>query len=266
MQDTVPYLANKYNIEIPHRALTEDEIFEMNYIALYREVAMWISKQEPTEMVQKEIERRQWSSSHLSSMMAGSCPDYHALRAHLKALGFTGEFLDETDIAPNIFSPNNLILSICDAYGRPVGFTARNLRYDGVVDHATGRLPMGPKYIATNCKGMRVNVFNKAERLYNLHVAKQNHPPLYIFEGHPDVITANLHGIKNAVGIGAPHVHINAVTMDTKGYSKTVLNNGAVIDNNTESKPETKSDTKPESKTDRDSKKKPPKPSPTSGG
>ena len=59
----------------------------------------------------------------------------------------------------------------------------------------------------------------------------------------------------NAVGIGAPHVHINAVTMDTKGYSKTVLNNGAVIDNNTESKPETKSDTKPESKTDRDSKK-----------
>lgn len=70
----------------------------------------------------------------------------------------------------------------------------------------------------------------------------------------------------NAVGIGAPHVHINAVTMDIKGYSKTVLNNGAVIDNNTESKPETKSDTKPESKTDRDSKKKPPKPSPTSGG
>lgn len=70
----------------------------------------------------------------------------------------------------------------------------------------------------------------------------------------------------NAVGIGAPHVHINAVTMDTEGYSKTVLNNGAVIDNNTESKPETKSDTKPESKTDRDSKKKPPKPSPTSGG
>lgn len=70
----------------------------------------------------------------------------------------------------------------------------------------------------------------------------------------------------NAVGIGAPHVHINAVTMDTKGYSKTVFNNGAVIDNNTESKPETKSDTEPESKTDRDSKKKPPKPSPTSGG
>lgn len=70
----------------------------------------------------------------------------------------------------------------------------------------------------------------------------------------------------NAVGIGAPHVHINAVTMNTEGYSKTVLNNGAVIDNNTESKPETKSDTKPESKTDRDSKKKPPKPSPTSGG
>lgn len=70
----------------------------------------------------------------------------------------------------------------------------------------------------------------------------------------------------NAVGIGAPHVHINAVTMDTKGYQKSVLNNGAVIDNNTESKLETKPDTKPESKTDRDSKKKPPKPSPTSGG
>lgn len=70
----------------------------------------------------------------------------------------------------------------------------------------------------------------------------------------------------NAVGIGAPHVHINAVTMDPKGYPKTVLNNGAVIDNNTESKPETRSDTKPKSKTDRDSKKKPPKPSPTSGG
>ena len=70
----------------------------------------------------------------------------------------------------------------------------------------------------------------------------------------------------NAVGIGAPHVHINAVTMDPKGYQKSVLNNGAVIDNNTESKPETKPDTKPESKTNPDSKKKPPKPSPTSSG
>ena len=35
MQDTVPYLAEKYKIEIPHRALSEDEIFEMNYLALY---------------------------------------------------------------------------------------------------------------------------------------------------------------------------------------------------------------------------------------
>lgn len=70
----------------------------------------------------------------------------------------------------------------------------------------------------------------------------------------------------NAVGIGAPHVHINAVTMDTKGYPKKLFSNGAIIDDATESKQESKTETKPESKTNPDSKKKPPKPSPTSGG
>lgn len=70
----------------------------------------------------------------------------------------------------------------------------------------------------------------------------------------------------NAVGIGAPHVHINAVTMDTKGYPKKLFSNGAIIDDATESKQKPETETKPESKTDRDSKKKPPKPSPTSGG
>lgn len=202
MQDTVPYLAEKYKIEIPHRALSEDEIFEMNYLALYKEVAHFISKQEPTRPVVAEIERRQWSNSHLSSMKIGSCSDYSAMRSHLKSLGFTSDFLDQTDIKPNIFNPNNLIITICDQYGRPVGFTARNLIFDGVLDDG-GRYVNGPKYIATNCKGLKVNVFNKADRLFNLHEAKKNHPPLYIFEGHPDVITANLHGLKNAVAIGA---------------------------------------------------------------
>ena len=70
----------------------------------------------------------------------------------------------------------------------------------------------------------------------------------------------------NAVGIGAPHVHINAVTVDTKGYPKKLFSNGAIIDDATESKQESKTETKPESKTNPDSKKKPPKPSPTSGG
>lgn len=70
----------------------------------------------------------------------------------------------------------------------------------------------------------------------------------------------------NAVGIGAPHVHINAVTMDTKGYPKKLFSNGAIIDDATESKQKPETETKPESKTDRDSKKKPPKPSPTSSG
>lgn len=70
----------------------------------------------------------------------------------------------------------------------------------------------------------------------------------------------------NAVGIGAPHVHINAVTMDTKGYPKKLFSNGAIIDDATESKQKPQTETKPESKTNPDSKKKPPKPSPTSGG
>lgn len=70
----------------------------------------------------------------------------------------------------------------------------------------------------------------------------------------------------NAVGIGAPHVHINAVTMDTKGYPKKLFSNGAIIDDATESKQKPETETKPESKTNPDSKKKPPKSSPTGSG
>ena len=127
-------------------------------------------------------------------------------RSFTKEVLEKGGFLHEERVAKEIYdkyaNPNNLIITICDQYGRPVGFTARNLIFDGVLDDG-GRYVNGPKYIATNCKGLKVNVFNKADRLFNLHEAKKNHPPLYIFEGHPDVITANLHGLKNAVAIGA---------------------------------------------------------------
>lgn len=203
IDDNVLYLAKKYDIDIPTKPLTEEEIYEMNTYQAYRLAAEYISRCTFGENHLTELNTRGWTEQFVRTLQVGCCDSFQTFRAYLKNRGFSAKFLDEIDLGNDkIFSPDNLIFTVHDDNGRPVGFAARNLKFDGVKDD-NGRLVRGPKFNNTKTTGAKCNIYRKSERLYLLHKAKKKSPPLYIFEGYGDALTSQQAGLLNSVGIGA---------------------------------------------------------------
>lgn len=110
------------------------------------------------------------------------------------SMGYEPRFQDEIDLGrPDIFNEDNMIFTVCDEWGRPVGFAARNLTYDG---------SNGSKYTNQKTTGLKCNIYQKGRRLYEVHTAKKYTPPVYIFEGYTDVLTAQQAGLLNCAAIG----------------------------------------------------------------
>jgi DNA primase len=213
VEDNVRYLAAKFNIELKLKQLSEEEIYEINTYQAYRLAAEYISASPFTDIVLKQLEARGWEEKFVRGHMVGTCDDYEKMRSVLKTAGYSARFLDEVDLSNrNIFSPDNLIFTVCDDHGRPVGFAARNLKFDGLKDE-NGRLVKGPKFNNTRTTGLKCNIYRKSERLYLMHSAKIKAPPLYIVEGYGDAISLQQAGLKNTVAIGSLELssyHLNS--------------------------------------------------------
>lgn len=213
VSENVMYLAKKYGIEITVQKLTEEEVYEMNTYEAYRLASEYISSAQLNDAAIKELEYRGWDLDKVRGYRVGQCDNYDRLRRTLKASGFSAKFLDDVDLSNKIiFSPHNLLFTICDDYGRPVGFAARNLKYDGQRDD-NNRLIHGPKFNNTKTTGVKCNIYRKSERLYLLDIAKAKGPPLVIVEGYGDALTAHLGGLENVAALGALHLsehHLNA--------------------------------------------------------
>lgn len=215
IQDTVPYLADKYGIEIAFKNLTEEEVYELNMYQAYAAVSKYIiSQTDFNDMQIQEFEKRQIEQGIAQKYLVGICNNLEDMRRHLNGLGFMNSFIDEIDLTnKNIFNSHSVIYTICDDYGRPVAFMARNLLFDGVTDEETGRLINGAKFIGSKTS-LRKNIYKKNERLYLLHFAKKVKKPIYIVEGNSDALSLHSHGIENAVGIcglGLSDLHLNTL-------------------------------------------------------
>ena len=128
------------------------------------------------------------------------------------------EFLDEIDLTrKSIFQPDAIIFTVKDEHGAPVGFAARNLKYeeqkeaydkartdimstDGDNSSKLVELFKPSKYYNTS---ERCPIYHKSKRLFNFNLAKKHTPPLYVFEGYSDVVTAFMGGLRNCVSIGS---------------------------------------------------------------
>ena len=201
VDNTVAYLADKYGIELVYRKLSEDEVYELNMYQAYEAASNYItSRTDLNEKQIAEMEKRQFSPDFMKRYRIGVCNDVGAMRHHLNTLGFKNTFIDEIDLCnPALFSPSNFIYTICDEFGRPVGFQARNLIYDGVVNDE-GRLVNGPKFIGTK-NGIKKNIYKKGERLYLLDKARKTTESIFIVEGNSDALSLHNNGMFNAVGI-----------------------------------------------------------------
>lgn len=211
IDDTVVYLAKKYNVPLEFSRLSEDEIYEMNIVNMYKSIHTYITYQDFSESHLIELNRRNWNPEFAKTIGIGCCYDLDHLKSYLKGLGYSYKFMEENDLDhAKVFNQDTLIFTIFDEHGRPVAFSARNLKFDGIKDD-TGRLVNGTKFINTKVNS-RCGIGRKSELLYLFHSAKTKPTPTIVFEGNADAVTAHSVGITNAVaicGLGLNENHLN---------------------------------------------------------
>ncbi len=126
-----------------------------------------------------------------------STNDWDALALHLQKQGFSEGALVESGLCHKRKNGSGLIdrfrgrlmVPLCDANGRVVGFTARVL---------PGALPDEAKYI----NSPETPIYHKGAVLYGLHLAKagiRKAGEIIIVEGNLDVIASHLAGVENVV-------------------------------------------------------------------
>jgi DNA primase len=191
IEENVLYLAKKYGIQTQLVDLTPEEVYEYRTYRAYQLASELVS--DPRfgnyELVDKEIGFRKWDKEKIANWGIGTV-NYDEFRDRLKKAGFEPKFLDGIDLSrSDLFDNNNMIFTVYDDEGRPVGFSAKRLARE----EGDGT----PKYINTRQTGLECAIFKKGERLYGYDIAKEAPGPIYIFEGQANVITLRHHGLMN---------------------------------------------------------------------
>ena len=235
LMDTVPYLASLFGVEIPRLDLNPEDLYEMETYQAYQHAAYIIRNSKPSERVQARLAEYSWPKEVLSVIGIGSVASYDDyLHKMTVTYGHKLEMLKDIDLArKGLFNENNLIYTVKDEHGSPVGFAARDLRYeDKQLDYekqvaamtaAFGNDDRGlkdakaklfkPRKYNNSAESEYIDggtrpkntIFRKGSRLFNFDQAKKATPPLEVFEGQPDCVTAFANGMKNAAAIGSTH-------------------------------------------------------------
>lgn len=221
VHETLKYLAEKFKVDVKFADLTDEQIYELDTYRAYRLAASMIQVQlegadKRFDLLKKEAEKRGWNEEIMKAEGVGTVPDYLEFRNALKVAGFAATFIDEIDLGRrDIFNPENMIFTWKDEFGRPIGFTARNMLYEKQKAEADkeGRKCTSHKYNNQRTTGLKCNIFQKGKRLYGIDAAAKAIPPLYIFEGQADVLTARQAGLENCVALAGSslsteHVHL----------------------------------------------------------
>lgn len=231
ISDNLLYLAKECGIEVPELSLTDDELYEMEVYRAYSNAASIIKT--PTKLSDKVTERITtlgWPAQVMTKIGVGSVASYDDYMSRMARYGHTPQFLEDVDLARRyLFNHNNLLFTIKDEDGAPVGFAARNLlyerqktQYDADLKHLLETEPEGSakfdelfkpaKYINTDAK---CKIYQKSKRLFNYNLAKK-FSPLYVFEGQGDCVTLYAAGLKGSTAIGS--------TAFTREHLELILN------------------------------------------
>jgi DNA primase catalytic core len=202
IDENIKYLADKFGVQVQLAEMSEEELYRYRTYCAYRDAAGLIAHcGKDSKLFVDEVKRRNWDRAALIKSRVGSIP-YKDFREAMKNMGYEPRFQDEIDLGRlDIFDESNMIFTICDEWGRPVGFAARNLNYTDEKDE-NGQPKNGSKYTNQKTTGLRCNIYQKGRRLYEIHTATKYTPPLFLFEGYADVITAQQAGLFNCAGVG----------------------------------------------------------------
>jgi DNA primase len=209
--DNLLYLAAKYDVQVEHTELTEEDLYEIDTYQAYKLAHDLIIADSGNEEFKEAINFRKWTPEICKEFGVGYISEYKDFRETLKKYGFTATFLDDIDLnRRELFDEGHLVFTIKDEHGRPVGFSSRNLRY-------TEDKQNGAKYVNQKTTGVKCNIYKKGHRLYGFDQLAKKHrkksDPVYIFEGYADVITAHLNGLTNSVALGGTSFTIDQLQL-----------------------------------------------------
>ena len=185
--ENVVYIAEKYGVEISTVELTPEELYVRRVYRAYGDAADIISEWQPLEYISK----RNWPVSLCRELQVGTVKSYDEFLSKMESRGYERSFSEEIDLNRYIFNEGMLVFSVKDERGRVVGFSARDMSHSKDSKKA--------KFINTSSK---CPIYNKGVVLYGLNSGRYHQPPLYIFEGYPDYVTAYKYNLKNVSAIG----------------------------------------------------------------
>lgn len=197
VKENVLYLADKFGIEVQMEEATEEEKYRIEIFNAYKKAAHYIASHTQDIAIQ-EMQRRGWNPEGCRMRLIGGVDSFDNYKQYMKDQGFSVSFLESIDLLRrHLFNEDNLIFTVCDGFGRPCGFGARNLRFDPERKGSA-------KYINSKNFGTeaRCQIYEKSKRLYNIHNAKKTSGSLHIMEGYGDVETAIQAGLENSVCVG----------------------------------------------------------------
>ena len=98
--DTVPYLAQMFNVPIPRLDLNPEDLYEMETYQAYQHAAYIIRNSTPSERVQSRLAEYSWSKEVQSVIGIGSVSSYDDYIHKMTVVyGHKLEFLKDVDLA-----------------------------------------------------------------------------------------------------------------------------------------------------------------------
>ena len=197
------YLANKFGLDVPKTNFSAEEINESEIFRAYSHAAQIIKH--PTKIsniVASKLIEYGWGREVISKLSIGAVENYKFyIDKMVNFYKHTPEFLAKYDLDnKQIFNENNIIYTIKDEHGSPVGFAARNLEFEAQkVKYESDPNTYKPsKYYNTSNKSL---IYNKSKTLYLFNEAKKESKALLIMEGQADAVTAYAGGITSVCSI-----------------------------------------------------------------
>lgn len=213
-------LAEQYNIEVDHSALSEEEVYRLDMRRAFQYAAELIEAENIPKSYKTfhgEVKKRGWDLSVLEQLNVGTVKSSEDFQDALISKGFSRDFLKEIGLWNSyLFNPEQVIFTWKDQYGRTIGFSTRNPKYEQQKAKAEkeGTEFKEPKcnFLHPTKSGAKCNIFQKGGLLYGMDQKIVGSSIVYIFEGQADVITARHHGLSATVAIGHSKVredHLN---------------------------------------------------------
>ncbi len=197
-------LCQKYSVPYEIGDLTEEDKFIIDARRLCRNISDYITAQEWPQTHIDYISERGLTVEYCRSNGIGVIQDYSTFYG-LMHESYTNAFLKEADLTrKSLFSPKNILFTLRDEHGSPVGFAARNTQWESEYSDYVSRGKSGAPPMKYNTSSGSNRIYRKSEILYGFNdfiSTREGEIPLYILEGQFDRDALAFNGLRNSVAL-----------------------------------------------------------------